>query len=202
MNGHIIVIICREKQTVLSCDIDRRFQSSPHQFHLQFTVSRRCPTWLPWTRVASQTWYCWHVSVWWSATQQTWSGESVLHFLCAYRTNTFKIFNLQQIIRESGTLSHNFGFRSVHHHRHHQSHHQEVTTFQNGWVTVDYIFYSTLPSRHRQSHSADGRKEGKLKLLGRLSLPSAQQMALVGGLPNEHNPSDHLPLLADFLLSL
>jgi len=105
-----------------------------------------------------------------------------------------------QIMRESGTLSHNFGFRSVHHH--HQGHHQEVTTLQNGWVTVDYIFYSTLPSRHKQSYSSDGRKEGKLKLLGRLSLPSAQQMALVGGLPNEHNPSDHLPLVADFLLSL
>lgn len=72
-----------------------------------------------------------------------------------------------------------------------------ATTFQSQWVNVDYVLYSTLPG---SSSSSDGRREGSLKLLGRLSLPTAQQMALVGKIPNTHCPSDHLPLLADFLL--
>ena len=73
-----------------------------------------------------------------------------------------------------------------------------VTTFQSQWVNVDYVLYSTLPSA--SSAVSDGRREGALKLLGRLSLPTVQQMALVGRIPNTHCPSDHLPLLADFLL--
>ena len=90
-------------------------------------------------------------------------------------------------------LSHRLGLRSVH------SQPGEVTTFQSDWLTVDYIFYSTQPARP-PSQSSDGRREGKLKLIGRLSLPSGQQMLEVGSLPNYFNPSDHLPLLADFLL--
>ena len=74
-----------------------------------------------------------------------------------------------------------------------------ATTFQSQWVNVDYVLYSTLPSGPSSS-SSDGRREGSLKLLGRLSLPTVQQMALVGRIPNTHCPSDHLPLLADFLL--
>ena len=98
-----------------------------------------------------------------------------------------------QVETRPGWLSHELGLRSVHHHR------QEVTTFHSDWVTVDYIFYSTLPARNN-SGSQDGRREGKLKLVGRLSLPSARQMEEVGRLPNLSSPSDHLPLLADFLL--
>ena len=90
-------------------------------------------------------------------------------------------------------LSQRLGLRSVHNQP------GEVTTFQSDWVTVDYIFYSTQPGRPG-GHSSDGRREGKLKLVGRLSLPSAQQMWTVGSLPNYFCPSDHLPLLADFLL--
>ena len=73
-----------------------------------------------------------------------------------------------------------------------------ATTFQGQWVTVDYILYSTLPGP--SSSSSDGRREGSLKLLAHLTLPTAQQMSLVGSIPNTHCPSDHLPLLADFLL--
>ena len=94
---------------------------------------------------------------------------------------------------EGGSLSQRLGLRSMHREG------GEVTTFQTDWVTVDYIFYSTQPGR-AGGHSSDGRREGKLKLVGRLSLPSAQQMWTVGSLPNYFCPSDHLPLLADFLL--
>ena len=90
-------------------------------------------------------------------------------------------------------MSQRLGLRSVHREG------GEVTTFQTDWVTVDYIFYSTLPARPG-GHSSDGRREGKLKLVGRLSLPSSQQMLEVGSLPNYFSPSDHLPLIADFLL--
>ena len=101
----------------------------------------------------------------------------------------------RQIVRGTGTLSHGLGLRSVHNHDHGP---EMVTTFQSQWVNVDYVLYSTLPAT--SAPSSDGRREGRLKLLGRLSLPTAQQMALVGRIPNTHCPSDHLPLLADFLL--
>jgi hypothetical protein len=44
----------------------------------------------------------------------------------------------------SGTLTHNFDFRSVYKHRFFQLPNRpyEVTTFQVKWVTVDYIFYT------------------------------------------------------------
>ena len=94
---------------------------------------------------------------------------------------------------QSEALSHSLGLRCV------QSPHYEVTTQQEGWVMVDYIFYSTVPSRNPSK--GDGRKEGSLKLLGRLGLPNSQQMARVGNIPNQFIPSDHLPLVVDFLLS-
>ena len=64
---------------------------------------------------------------------------------------------------------------------------------------VDYIFYSTVASQ--KPTSQDGRREGSLKLLGRLGLTNSRQMARVGNIPNQFCPSDHLPLVADFLLS-
>lgn len=101
----------------------------------------------------------------------------------------------QQIVRCTGSLSHGLGLRSVHNH---DQNVDMATTFQGQWVNVDYVLYSTLPGP--SSSSSDGRREGSLKLLGRLALPAVQQMTLVGRIPNTHCPSDHLPLLADFLL--
>ena len=75
----------------------------------------------------------------------------------------------------------------------------KVTTQHNDWVMVDFIFYSTIPAPNH-AVSADGRREGKLKLLTRLSHPSAQQMSQFSTIPDKHCPSDHLPLIADFIL--
>lgn len=71
-----------------------------------------------------------------------------------------------------------------------------VSTFQDGWtlaviilmnlLMVDYI----LRSRHRS-----------LNLAATLALPSPHQLPSSGGLPSNNNPSDHLPLVADFLLT-
>jgi len=105
----------------------------------------------------------------------------------------------------TGEFSHSFGFRSVYNHSRHLDTRvpvggYEATTFHSTWVTVDYIFYSTIVSNHAASNSKDGRQEGKLKLVGRLSLPTGPEISVIGGLPSSICPSDHLPLLAEFVL--
>jgi len=66
---------------------------------------------------------------------------------------------------------------------------------QNGWVVVDYMLYST-------SYSEKYNKfvEGNLKLVSKLELLSGQQCREMGGLPSNACPSDHLSLVAKFLL--
>eukprot|EP00095_Tigriopus_kingsejongensis_P002523 maker-scaffold838_size90379-snap-gene-0.11 protein:Tk02523 transcript:maker-scaffold838_size90379-snap-gene-0.11-mRNA-1 annotation:"hypothetical protein DAPPUDRAFT_302699" len=94
----------------------------------------------------------------------------------------------------NGTLNHSQNLRSVYHHGPNRP--DGVTTFQNGWVTVDYIFYSTIFSQKR------GRNvEGNLKLLSRLLSFSGQEARVkLGSLPSSQYPSDHLCLMAEFLL--
>jgi len=71
------------------------------------------------------------------------------------------------------------------------------TTFQKGWVTVDYLFYSTVRDRRDPSRFI----EGDLKLLSRLESLSASEMShATSALPNAEFPSDHIPLLAKFAL--
>lgn len=105
----------------------------------------------------------------------------------------------------SGSFSHQFGLRSAYNHSRHQDTRvpvggYEATTKHSSWVTVDYIFYSTVQSS--QSASKDGRAEGKLKLVGRLSLLTGPEISALGGLPSAICPSDHLPLLAEFCLKV
>jgi len=108
---------------------------------------------------------------------------------CQYLETAFS--RGHQVHQNTGALWHHLGLRSSHQHR--QSH-NDASTFHDTWMKVDYIFYSTkiLPSGET--------REGRLKLLGRFSLPNRQQMALVGKIPNHQCPSDHLPLVAEFLL--
>ena len=93
----------------------------------------------------------------------------------------------------SGSLYHAFATRSVYKNRRNEA---EVTTKQqNGWVVVDYMLYST-------SYSEKYNKfvEGNLKLVSKLELLSGQQCREMGGLPSNACPSDHLSLVAKFLL--
>ena len=93
----------------------------------------------------------------------------------------------------SGTLHHGFAIRSVYKNRRKEV---EVTTKQqNGWVTVDYILYSTSFSEKYNKFI-----EGNLKLVSRLELLSGQQCRSIGSLPSNSFPSDHLSLVAKFLL--
>lgn len=107
----------------------------------------------------------------------------------------------------SGRFYHQMGFRSVHKHSRHQDTRvpyggYEATTFHGSWVTVDYIFYSTVEqtSVASSASTSDGRREGGLKLVSRMALPTGPEISALGGLPSEICPSDHLPLLADFML--
>ncbi|KAJ8913038.1 hypothetical protein NQ315_002054 [Exocentrus adspersus] len=89
----------------------------------------------------------------------------------------------------TGTLSHNFAFKSVYCHGNPPN--NEGTTFQGQWMTVDYIFYST---KKQDVHSED-----KLKLLSRYRLPTKEELQGVI-VPNSVLGSDHLSLLAKFKL--
>jgi len=105
----------------------------------------------------------------------------------------------------TGEFSHTIGFRSVYNHSRHLDSRvpvggYEATTFHSTWVTVDYIFYSTIISSNAASN--DGKQEGKLKLVGRLSLPTGPEISVLGGLPSPICPSDHLFLLAEFILKV
>ncbi|KAL0902778.1 hypothetical protein ABMA27_000579 [Loxostege sticticalis] len=61
----------------------------------------------------------------------------------------------------------------------------EASTLQDYWVTVDYIYFSLCSS---------------LKLVDRLRLPTSEECAVLGVLPNDVYGSDHLALAASFEL--
>lgn len=66
---------------------------------------------------------------------------------------------------------------------------EAVTTYQEGWITVDHMLYSR------------SRGPGQLELTGRCELPGERDMREAGRIPSQRYPSDHLPLLAKFKLS-
>ncbi|KAK7103695.1 protein angel homolog 2-like isoform X2 [Littorina saxatilis] len=80
----------------------------------------------------------------------------------------------------------------------------EVTTHHNrGKCTVDYIFYTVNNKEVRFQHDEVRLRhirDGKLKLLSRYGLMSAAELDRMGGIPNSVMPSDHLCLIAKFLL--
>ncbi|XP_045509468.1 protein angel homolog 2 isoform X2 [Colias croceus] len=63
---------------------------------------------------------------------------------------------------------------------------REATTYQNDWVTVDYIYFS---------------KHSSLKLIERLRLPTVTECGSLGQLPNDIYGSDHLAVAATFALT-
>ncbi|KAM9154373.1 protein angel homolog 2 isoform 1-T1 [Pangshura tecta] len=98
-------------------------------------------------------------------------------------------------------LQHHFRLSSVYSHYLPESGVPEVTTCHSrSAVTVDYIFYSAAKDDSAAQPGVEDTFDGGLKLLGRLSLLTEQDLWTVNGLPNEHNSSDHLSLLAQFRL--
>ncbi|KAL3874506.1 hypothetical protein ACJMK2_037515 [Sinanodonta woodiana] len=99
-----------------------------------------------------------------------------------------------QVPQNSGYLSHGLNLQSVYTHEVQRDGWScpEVTTHHClADCTVDYIFYGGLKRD----------TERKLTLLERYSLPTSKDVELYGSLPNKTMPSDHLPLIAKFLLS-
>ncbi|XP_063699923.1 protein angel [Culicoides brevitarsis] len=96
----------------------------------------------------------------------------------------------QDVPFSTGELRHKFNFNSVYEHKLGQAD-QEASTFQDQWITVDYIFYSNETSN---------RQDETLKLLGRYKLPSVDRCADMGMVPNLYFGSDHLSLAAKFLI--
>ena len=72
---------------------------------------------------------------------------------------------------------------------------QVTSNHKDGYGTVDYIFFSTVYSQRHGNWV-----EGNLKLLSRLNLLSGKEVHTLGGLPSMAFPSDHLCLVAKFLL--
>lgn len=67
----------------------------------------------------------------------------------------------------------------------------EASTFQDNWITVDYIFYSG---------DNDNSQKDSLQLLSRYKLPSVSRCTDMGMVPNLYFGSDHLSLAAKFLI--
>ncbi|CAG9782386.1 unnamed protein product [Diatraea saccharalis] len=84
----------------------------------------------------------------------------------------------------SGVVGHSLQLQSVYEKRKPDGA-MEASTFQEYWVTVDYIYFSTCSS---------------LKLVERLRLPTAEECVVLGTLPNDVYGSDHLALAATFEL--
>ncbi|XP_040592441.1 protein angel homolog 2-like [Mesocricetus auratus] len=103
----------------------------------------------------------------------------------------------------SSRLHHHFSLSSVYSHYLPDTGLPEVTTCHSqSAITVDYIFYSAEKEDAARGPGAEDALVGGLKLLARLSLLTEQDLWTVNGPPNEHNSSDHLPLLAKFRLEL
>ncbi|XP_031339569.1 protein angel isoform X2 [Photinus pyralis] len=91
----------------------------------------------------------------------------------------------------TGTLSHDLRLRSAYVHNH--GYDSEATTYQNDWVTVDYIFYSG------DSVETQRRSEDRLKLVSRYTLPITSKLEGMK-IPNMALGSDHLSLVVIFRL--
>ncbi|XP_066550807.1 protein angel homolog 1 [Amia ocellicauda] len=103
--------------------------------------------------------------------------------------------------RLRNTIYHGFNLLSVYRHCISGTERPEVTTVHSGFgATVDYIFYSAVPARNGNKRGGRLLQEGPLKLIGRLSLLSEEELWSMNGLPNEIYSSDHLCLLASFQL--
>ncbi|XP_070571025.1 protein angel homolog 2-like [Ptychodera flava] len=106
----------------------------------------------------------------------------------------------------SNTIKHSYNLKSAYTHRTADNQYEVTSNHKRTNCTVDYIFYSVTSNirddhnRNYSRHHHQHRREGKLKLLARLSLLSDSEATLMGGLPNRNNSSDHFSLLAKFLL--
>ncbi|XP_039594030.1 protein angel homolog 2 isoform X1 [Polypterus senegalus] len=106
-----------------------------------------------------------------------------------------------EVKRKESCIEHQFSLTSAYSHYLSDDGSPEITTCHSRTaLTVDYIFYSAAKEDLSVLPGKNSSYDGMLKLLARLSLLRERDLWSVNGLPNEHNSSDHLPLLAKFRL--
>lgn len=99
---------------------------------------------------------------------------------------TKEIVNLFQ----TGVLKHCFNFQSAY-----QKPENYVSTHQNKWILVDYMFYTSGSSKQTKNSP-------ELKLLSYLALPSAEECERIRlRIPNNYLGSDHLMLTSRFFIT-
>ncbi|KAE9412346.1 hypothetical protein Angca_003842, partial [Angiostrongylus cantonensis] len=78
---------------------------------------------------------------------------------------------------------------------------KEISTFHKEVANPDYLFYSVTQKLTTDSNTLV-HEDPELRLLRRLSLPDIPTLRKnCGPWPNRYVPSDHVPLVADFILS-
>ncbi|XP_051951729.1 protein angel homolog 2-like isoform X2 [Xyrauchen texanus] len=99
------------------------------------------------------------------------------------------------------SIEHGLKLTSAYTHYLKESSQPEITTCHSRTaITVDYIFYSAALGDVTAQPECSVSPERGLQLLGRLALVGEAELQEVNGLPNQHNSSDHLPLLTCFRL--
>uniref|UniRef100_A0A182NPK7 Endonuclease/exonuclease/phosphatase domain-containing protein n=1 Tax=Anopheles dirus TaxID=7168 RepID=A0A182NPK7_9DIPT len=100
----------------------------------------------------------------------------------------------------TGTLSHRLVFESAYRHTPgEREERQRATTFQNEWITVDYLFYTPYRSATECGGTLPNRN---LDLLQVYALPTVPQCCWeIGTIPNRVYGSDHFALAGRFLLT-
>lgn len=102
----------------------------------------------------------------------------------------------------SGALTHQFVFSSAYRHFGPDSaqDRRQATTFQDEWITVDYLFYTPYRSVAECTRQLPN---WNLELLQTYSLPTVQQCGReIGYIPNRQYGSDHFSLAGRFLLTV
>ncbi|XP_040168753.1 protein angel [Anopheles arabiensis] len=102
----------------------------------------------------------------------------------------------------SGALTHQFVFSSAYRHYGPDSaqDRRQATTFQDEWITVDYLFYTPYRSVAECTRQLPN---WNLELLQTYSLPTVQQCGReIGYIPNRQYGSDHFSLAGRFLLTV
>lgn len=109
-------------------------------------------------------------------------------------------------VQDSGLLKHHLNLKSVYRHisrNRRGTRTMEATTSHNRTnQTVDYIFYAVSEKKRKEERGREyiASTEGNLKLLSSLRLPTVEEMNDFGRLPNAFISSDHVLLMARFLL--
>lgn len=136
---------------------------------------------------------CQHLGVYLQRNKDHDVKSSMLYNSEIQQRNQASYRNMERIAKDYAHLfnnsfvRHNLNFKSVYNHMKKDGEY-EATTFQETWVTVDYIYYSSGPNN-------------TLQVLQRFRLPTVGECQNMGAIPNSHFGSDHLSLAAKFILT-